>query len=74
MTFMPICFYCAHYKSKYFCKAFPDGGGIPTEILEGEHNHLTEYPGDNGIMFQAKDDDDLPEYFSQLVKKDINES
>ena len=37
---------------RYFCIAFPDG--IPEEILLGEHDHKTPYPGDNGIRFEPK--------------------
>jgi hypothetical protein len=31
------------------CVAFPDG--IPEEILTGEFDHTTAYPGDNGWRF-----------------------
>ena len=32
------------------CKAFP--GGIPEEILRGQHKHERPYKGDNGIRFE----------------------
>jgi len=39
---------------KHYCKAFPDGDGIPEEIYLGEHEHKTPYPGDNGIQFEKE--------------------
>jgi hypothetical protein len=33
-----------------FCDAFPDGDGIPAEIIIGEHDHKKPYLGDNGIQ------------------------
>lgn len=35
------------------CDAFPNG--VPREITRGDHDHKTPYPGDHGIMFEAKD-------------------
>jgi len=38
------------------CAAFSQ---IPEEILRGENSHRTPYPGDNGIVFERVDDDEL---------------
>ena len=51
---MPMCGKCKHYiNKKSACTAFP--GGIPAEILEGEHDHRKPYPGDNGIRYEPID-------------------
>lgn len=36
------------------CDAFPDG--IPSEIFRGEFIHNKPYPGDNGILYERRDD------------------
>ena len=36
------------------CDAFQDRQ-IPMEILRNEIDHTKPYPGDNGILFEAKD-------------------
>ena len=55
----PICVTCAHYlldadgnelEDRLACRAFPER--IPDEILGGEHDHQTPYPGDNGIQYE----------------------
>lgn len=38
------------------CVAFSQ---IPQEIISGENGHRTPYPGDNGIVFERVDDDEL---------------
>ena len=48
------CLYCQHYRVRqtgFKCAAFP--GGIPAPIINGQHNHADEFPGDNGIRFKA---------------------
>ena len=45
------CHFCRHLNQGEFgCSAFPDG--IPDEILSGEVDHETPYPGDGGIQFE----------------------
>ena len=54
-----MCGYCKHFVPKMkkgilTCKAYPDG--IPRELmLRNEHN--TPFPGDNGIRFEAKEEE-----------------
>jgi hypothetical protein len=43
---------CAHYQGAQRCKAF--SAGIPPALWSGEHLHREPYPGDSGILFQAK--------------------
>lgn len=51
------CAFCAHFDSTRtegnFCKAFPDGEGIPKAIYLGEHDHRDAYTGDHGVRFEA---------------------
>lgn len=50
------CITCKHYEgansrtSKITCAAFP--GGIPYEIISGQHDHKEAFKGDNGIRFE----------------------
>ena len=47
---------CVSCKNKRFdatCRAFPNG--IPEAILVGQHDHTKPYAGDNGIRFEAKE-------------------
>jgi hypothetical protein len=59
-----LCWLCKHEKKGRACAAFPDG--IPDEIYYGQHDHRRPYPGDNGTLFEMRDDvkggyfDDLP--------------
>jgi hypothetical protein len=34
-----------------FCAAFPDGDGIPLEIIRNEFDHRRPHEGDHGIQF-----------------------
>ena len=45
------CTSCANYIDVRECKAFEY---IPAEILCGDHDHTTPYPGDNGILYEKK--------------------
>lgn len=51
----PTCFYCVHHSdmeiSERKCPAFPDG--IPLEIWNGQNDHTSPYPGDNGFRFTS---------------------
>ncbi len=49
------CMRCKHYikePGSVYCKAFPNGDGIPEEIFFGENLHKEPYPGDHGIQFE----------------------
>lgn len=62
------CLSCQHfYKDKrrfddellethFYCAAFPDGNGIPFEIISGGEPHKGPYPGDNGIQYEPNDE------------------
>jgi hypothetical protein len=61
--FSEVCSYCKHLyikkinlKKLYggYCKAFPNGDGIPKEIWEGKNDHRKLFPGDNGIIFEKR--------------------
>ncbi len=48
------CSRCKHkHVGKTTCDAYPvDPPGRPMEIVEGEHDHTTPFPGDHGIRFE----------------------
>jgi hypothetical protein len=54
----PICRECRHRIGHDYlaCSAFPDR--IPREIWNGERDHTTPYPGDHGVRFEPKTDED----------------
>jgi len=51
------CAYCRHFRSDRrdgnFCDAFPNGDGIPLEIIQNEFDHREPHDGDHGIQFDA---------------------
>ena len=46
------CRHCKNYLGEQKCRAFPEG--IPEPLNAGEHLHREPYPGDQGILFEAK--------------------
>lgn len=42
------CQTCIHYEGMNLCRAFPKG--IPSDILNGTHDHFHPYPGDDGVQ------------------------
>lgn len=53
---------CLHFigaddkGGKVICKAFPKG--IPSEIAYGDNLHTKPFPGDRGITFEQRPDQD----------------
>jgi hypothetical protein len=48
------CFFCKYLGIKETCEAFPNG--IPEEILNNQFIHTKHYEGDNGILFEPKEE------------------
>ncbi len=49
------CNFCKHYEGYAKCKAFGEKR-IPKDILLNRHDHKEPYPGDNGILFELRED------------------
>jgi len=45
-----------HIANTFNCKAFPKG--IPDEIILGENKHTEPFPGDHGIQFEPREDEE----------------
>lgn len=41
--------------ARVFCKAFPNGYGVPEEILLNRFLHTSYYPGDHGVKYEPED-------------------
>lgn len=81
MTPLPaICYGCQHLQDIDYeqpdrhgdpmkeilkCKAFP--AGVPADILNNKFIHNKPYDGDNGITFQAEDDN-AQEYMESIAE------
>mgnify|MGYP005851485489 CR=1 FL=1 len=64
MTSIPRqCFACRHFHKGIRCAALPNG--IPTAILEMEHDHRQPYPGDNGIRWEPAEADTVNPFDEQ---------
>ena len=48
------CLKCVNYLATRSCMAYPEPGGIPDKIWEGENGHKRKYPGDHGIQFDPR--------------------
>lgn len=73
---MPQCYYCkfffpAQLALKYIkvCLAYPKG--IPNDIWEWKHDHRNGYKGDDGIVFEAKDEES-EEAVNEVFRKVFN--
>lgn len=57
--FSSVCSYCKHlYRERdvpppAFCKAFPNGVGIPDSIWYGDIKHRHPFGGDHGLQFES---------------------
>lgn len=52
----PMCVVCVRLREGLMCEAYPDG--IPTEIIMCQWDHRYPKPGDHGLQFSPKDNDE----------------
>jgi hypothetical protein len=68
-----LCPYCQHLQLKpiqpnlYGCKAFPEG--ILDEIAAAWFDHRNAYPGDNGVRFELKEGEQIPDWTEDDLKR-----
>jgi hypothetical protein len=52
-----MCYDCKRFDQRTMtCEAYPDG--IPQEIFDNEWDHRLPKPGDHGIQFEMKPDEE----------------
>jgi len=52
-----LCQSCIHYHGGNRCVAYP--GGIPLEIVSGEHGHRESFKGDHGLQYEPRGPNDV---------------
>jgi hypothetical protein len=62
-----LCDCCKHYREGDTCAAFPEG--IPWDMLYMYHDHREPYPGDQGIRFEVRDDDQARTRLQHVYKR-----
>lgn len=61
-----LCNRCKHLRRGITCDAFPDG--IPMEILRNG-DHFLPAPGDNGIVFEEKENKGIDLYLESINRE-----
>lgn len=75
MIIMPMCMLCTHrhqghQATRLTCEAFPDG--IPSAIANSESDHRHAFPGDHGLLFEAKPGTDAEDLAFVLLPFTVN--